>query len=112
MTIGTLENHAPLLTKLEETLDYYRSDIKPYIENEETRGYGQRELGNIVTAFKLGVFNPKVICMYHNGLKLLTSNEMLFEKIRKNEQFSQEECLEFEAYLAQVTLAMKSRNTF
>ena len=112
MVIGILENHAPLLIKLEETLDYYRSDIKPYIENEETRDYGQRELGNIVTAFKLGVFNPEVICMYHNGLKLLTWSELLFKKMRKNEQLSQEECLEFEAYLAQVTLAMKSGNRF
>lgn len=104
-----LERHRERFT---EILDYYRENIKPQIENPETRDCGIREMGNIVAAFNLDALNANIIRSYHNGANLLAESEVLFKKMRGSESISVDDCLRFEAYLAQVTLAMKSGNKY
>lgn len=85
----------------------YRESVKPYL-NDSQMMTGM-EMGNL----NIGIIHEEYIKIikYHSGLLFIGSAKRLEDKLKK------EECTEhnvrmFEAYFAQLSLSVKSGNTF
>lgn len=96
-----------LIQKVEEMREYYENKVKPFIEKENFIA-AYKMMRNLKTKYVTP--NSEELLRYNSSANFITITDTISKELQNAESVEEVPIKMFEAYLAQICLAVKSEN--